>query len=104
MIKAYINYPNPHVTAHYDSNCGNIQAQHKPNQRHRLINIATVSEELQNFRDKKYSFAATQERNDMWLEIDFQDQVFEIGILEYISRLLGMHYSQFAGLTPTRHC
>ena len=104
MIKAYINYPKPHVTVHHDPNCGTIQVQHKPNQRYLRLNIETISEELLNFRDKKYPFAATRERNDMWLEIDFHDKVFEMAVLVYICRLLGMYYSPFESMKPGIHC
>jgi hypothetical protein len=104
MIKAYINYPNPHVTAHCDPNCGNIQAQHKSHQRYLLINTAMVSAELQNFRDKKYTFAANPQGNDMWLEIDFHDQNFEQAVLEHICRLIGNYYKPFEGIEPKTHC
>ena len=104
MIKAYINYPNPHITAHYDPDCGSIQSQHKPNQRYCRINLETISTELQNFRDRKYAFAAFTERNDMWLEIDFQDHAFETDVLEFICRLLGKYYQPFADLKPSTHC
>ena len=103
MIKAYINYPNPHVTAHLDPNCGNIQSQRKNNQRYCIINSNTISGELKNFRNKKYLFG-TFPYNDMWLELDFNDQVFELAILEYICRLLGEHYSPFDGIKPKTHC
>ena len=104
MIKAYINYPNPHVTAHCDPNCGNIQAQQKSQQRYCLINISTISTELDNFYGKRYSFAANSEYNDMWLEINFHDQAFELNILEYICRLLGKNYSPFLDVEPGIHC
>jgi hypothetical protein len=29
MLKAYINYPNPHVTIHANAECSRIQQQHK---------------------------------------------------------------------------
>ena len=104
MLKAYINYPNPHVTIHYDPDCKSIQAQNKAEQRYRRITIITVSLELQNFRDKKYTFAANPDHNDMWLEIDFRDREFDLAVLNYICRLLGKHYAPLAGIKPTIHC
>jgi ATP-dependent exoDNAse (exonuclease V) beta subunit len=104
MLKAYINYPNPHVTVHYDPECGNIQAQHKPKQRYIRINLETISEELKSFHDQKYTFAATQERNDMWLEIEFHNHAFELAVLEYICGMLGQHYKPLQGLKPETHC
>ena len=32
MLKAYINYPNPHVTIHANAECSRIQQQHKQEQ------------------------------------------------------------------------
>jgi hypothetical protein len=104
MIKAYINYPNPHITAHFDLNCGNIKAQHKTNQRNIRINIITITQELQNFRDKKYTFAANPEHNDMWLEIDFHNREFELAVLNYVCHLIGRHYRPLAGIRPNIHC
>jgi hypothetical protein len=104
MLKAYINYPNPHITVHIDPNCAHIQAHHKPNQRYCRINLVTISTELQNFQNKKYTFAANPEHNDIWIEIDFQNQAFELAVLEYVCLLLGKHYKPLAGLKPARHC
>ncbi len=104
MLKAYINYPNPHVTAHFDPGCGNIQSQQKLDQRYIRVNIRTLSEELENFRDKQYPFASNPERNDMWLEIDLDDREFELAVLDYICRLLGMHYGPSKGVKPAIHC
>jgi hypothetical protein len=104
MIKAYVNYPNPHVTAHFDPDCNSIQAQNKQNQRYVRIQIDTISKVLDNFNNTKYKFAAYPDRNDMWLTIDFGDQEFELATLEYICHLLGKHYKPFAGLMPSIHC
>jgi len=104
MMKAYINYPEPHITAHYDPNCGKVQAHHKFNQRYRRINITTISLELKNFRNKKHAFSTNTAYNDMWLEIDFNDRDYELAVLNDICRLLGTHYRPFAGKTPTIHC
>jgi hypothetical protein len=84
--------------------CGNIQAHNKTNQRYLHINLNTISDELQNFNERKYLFASYQERNDMWIEIDFQDQAFEMAVLEYICRILGKHYHPLANLVPQIHC
>jgi hypothetical protein len=104
MIKAYINYPNPHVTVHTNMDCGNIQAQKKDEQRYLRINPLSISDELKNFSDRKYRFAAYPERNDLWLEIEFQDQAFEMAVLELICRILGKQYQRLADLEPQIHC
>ena len=104
MIKAYINYPNPHVTIHTNLNCGNIQAQSKPNQRYIKINASTISRELQNFRKKKYTFAANPEGNDMWLEIDFNEIKVEQKVLMDICQIIGSFYKPLRGINPKMHC
>jgi hypothetical protein len=103
MLKAYINYPNPHVTAHFDPGCGNIQAQRKMGQRYIRVNIKTLSQELERFRNKGYLFAANPERNDMWLEINLADREFELAVLDYICCLLGTHYVPFEGVKSAIH-
>jgi hypothetical protein len=104
MIKAYINYPNPHITVHSDSACGNIKSQNKPDQRYCRINSRTISDELKKFQKHEYRFGATPSNNDIWLEIDFENQAFEMAIVEYVCHLLGKHYSPFARVKPERHC
>ena len=44
MLKAYINYPDPHVTAHFNLSCGNIQSQNKPNQRYQIMILITYQQ------------------------------------------------------------
>jgi hypothetical protein len=104
MIKAYINYPNPHIMAHFEPDCSNIQKQQKPRQRTVRIDIATISKELGKFRGRAYRFAATSEQNDMWLEIDFSDADFEWAVLGCVHRLLSKHYTPFGKVSPMRHC
>lgn len=103
MLKAYINYPEPHVTAHFDLGCGKIQSQNKEDQRYLRIKIDTLSAELNKFKNKEYRFG-TFPYNDMWLEIDFQNHTFELAVLEYINFLLGKKYNPFKNVKPTVHC
>jgi hypothetical protein len=104
MIKAYVNYPNPHITVHQDLSCEEIQKMNKPDQRYVRINIATISVELEMFDNKEYIFAAHPGANDMWLEIDFSDSEFENAVLEYIRRSIGRHYSPFSRVVVESHC
>ena len=104
MINAYINYPNPHVTVHQDSGCGQIRSHLKSIQRRIKINVATISDELIKFQNNNYHFGSNPETNDIWLEIDFQDSTFEMAVLEHIIRQLGSHYSPLANIKPSIHC
>jgi hypothetical protein len=104
MLTAYINYPNPHITAHFNPNCGNIRSHRKTNQRYIRLNTATISAELSKFQTKAYRFAADQQHNDIWLEIDFQDRDFELSVLDYIGKCLGKYYKPFQNIQPKVHC
>jgi hypothetical protein len=104
MIFAYINYPNPHITIHSDSNCGNIGAQSRVNQRQIVITRNTIGEEIERFRTKQYTFAANKSVNDMWLTVDFGDVKFEDAVVKYIQRLIGAHYRPIAYAEVGQHC
>jgi len=104
VIKAYLNYPHGLITVHGDVNCVTIQANKKPRQRFVQVNITTIATELQNFYHHKHLFGSSAERNDMWLEIDFQDQAFEEAVLEYIRHQLGRYYIPFRDTVSTTHC
>lgn len=104
MLKAYVNYPNPHITAHRDLSCGSIQKMRKPDQRYVRIYIATISAELKRFSNKEYTFAAHSGANDMWIEIDFDDPDFETAVLEHIRRSTGRYYSPFSNIAVDYHC
>lgn len=71
------------------------QAHKKSKQRVIYINIENISDVLKSFHNHKYRFGSVQELNDMWLEIDFGDNSFEIAIAEYILFLLGKQYKPF---------
>ena len=103
MIKAYINYPNPHITVHSDAECLRIQQQHKQNQRFIRIDVITMSEEVKRFETKHYQFGAHREINDMWCEIDLGDPKREQQIIEDIRRLLAVHYSPFKRVEIEKH-
>ncbi len=104
MLYAYINYPNPHITIHKSSSCGNIQQQHKKSQRVVHLNSNTLSSELLNFKEKHYKFGANPETNDMWLIVDFNPEEIEQGIVDDVLDLLKKHYSPFRKVTPKVHC
>ena len=96
MLKVYLNYPNKRVTVHHDPHCSDIQKNRKRHQRYIPINITNIHHELQKFKNKRYLFRAESAFNDMWLEIDFQDEEFEMAVAGYIHRLLGQHYKRFS--------
>jgi len=104
MLKVYLNYPNSRVSVHHDPCCSTIQIMGKPDQRYIRMNITNIRHELQKFKDKQYQFKPESAFNDMWLEIDFQDEEFEMAVAGYVHRLLGQHYKPFSDSHLTTHC
>jgi hypothetical protein len=104
MLSVYLNYPMSRVSIHRDPDCGFIRVNRKPNQRIRRIDMANISEELRKFRDRQYPFQSTPEFNDMWLEIDFGDQEFEVAVARYVHRLLSEYHKPFADSSVSIHC
>lgn len=95
MIAVYYNYPNNGFTIHKNCSVLECQTHGKTDQRVLYINIDTTSERLKNFQSQEHKFRSVQELNDMWLEIDFGNNTFEIAIAEYILFLLGTQYKPF---------
>ena len=104
MLTVYVNYPNPHLTIHHDPNCNSIQAMQKQGQRKRKIDGESISSELQAFRKGEYRFASKQAINDMWIEVDFQDEEFETAVVAYVHRLLAQRYRPFSNALVKVHC
>jgi hypothetical protein len=104
MRRVFFDYPNPTVNRHGDPKCDYF---HRPEMLgHRLIRItnSTISREFENFADGKYVFKAERELNSLWLEVDFQDKVFELAIVKHIQRLLVGRYMPFGKVSMTQHC
>ncbi|NQV70768.1 MAG: hypothetical protein HQ498_12150 [Pseudohongiella sp.] len=104
MIDVYVNYPNPHITIHADSSCGNIQQHHKRSQRVIKITHGSLSRELLKFAAGDYKFAPNAELNDMWLEVDLEDSKFEHSVVDHIWVLLAKKYSPFRSIKIDEHC
>lgn len=104
MVKVYFNYPTSRVTAHRNPVCSSIQVMKRPSQRICHINVATFSAELKKFIDKRYRFKSEGGLNDMWIEINFSDDDFEIAIARYILRILAQHYEPFYKSKLKFHC
>ena len=104
MLSAYINYPNAQVTVHRDGSCASVRQRNKEGQRTVRLNIRTLSSELGKFSDKAYRFASEADLNDMWLDVDFNDETFERSVVDYVRSLLGQHYKPFAGVKVSGHC
>ena len=92
MIKVYINYPNSDFSIYeIDLNHSNIQKNKKQNQRKLIINSSNFTEELLEFKTK-YKFSSNSEENDLWLDIDTGDTVFDKNIAFEILQELFKQY------------
>ena len=104
MTKAYLNYPNRHITLHGDLRCGEIGKMRKPNQRDVAITQATISQTLAQLSSAQFRLGADASINDVWLSVDFADAEFEEAVVQYVHRLLGQRYSRLDGAKLERHC
>jgi hypothetical protein len=104
MIKAYINYPNPHITLHKNPECSTVGQQHKEGQRIISLDIGSLSSELSRFKANHYKFGSDAKTNDMRLDINFADYDFERAVVEYIKKLLSQHYMPFCRAKIIQHC
>ena len=104
MTKVYVNYPNPKFSIHRNPLCEEVRKRKKTDQRHILIDIDSVSIELRRFANKKYTFNSNAGSNDMWLNIEFDDTLFEESVLKYIRRLIGKHYVPLGKAELKTHC
>lgn len=98
MVKAYINYPNSRISLHRELGCREIGKQHKKGQRRLRIDNESLSMELTRFKSRHYRFASKPMYNDMWLDVDLNDPIFERTVVEDILKILAEYYS------PIRWC
>lgn len=98
MLFVYVNYPNPRISVHSDPACGHVYHHQKDDNRIVKLNITSLSTELSHFVANDYLFSATAELNDMWLEIDCQDQILELAIVGFVRTQLAKHYKPFNGI------
>jgi hypothetical protein len=103
MLMAYLNYPNRRVTVH-NIECPDVQQQRKREQRVVPLTVSTISTELRRFEAREYAFASTAVSNDMWLQVDFADIVFEQAVVKHVQRILARRYTRFVGIPMVKHC
>jgi hypothetical protein len=104
LTKAYLNYPNPHMTLHRDSACAQIRKMHKVNQRDVSVTRGSFTQALERLADKDFRLGADASVNDVWVSVDFGDPEFEEAVAKHIHRLLGRRYRRLQGTAIERHC
>ena len=103
-MKAYVNYPNPHVTLHGDLKCLEIGKMQKAQQRAVTINRASFTQAINQLTSKSFQLGAQAQINDVWLSIEFGDGEFEEAVAKYACRLLGERYSPLKVAPIKKHC
>lgn len=104
MLRAYFNYPNPHVTVHGAPGCPDVQKMRKQGQRWVRVDARSATEQLLGFAGTSHKFSATADTNDMWIEVEFGDPAFELAIVEHIRVQFARRYTLFGRAGTTRHC
>jgi len=102
MTSAYINYPNPHITIHFDTSCPQIQKMRKVNQRRLVLSRDTFDDGLRELSTLR--LRAEAGFNDLWLTVDFGNQDFEEAVVRYAREVLGKRYSPLKKCRMVSHC
>jgi hypothetical protein len=91
--------PTPPVSAHKrfalhpGKNVAECVVQQKPNRRTVRISTDSFSTAMRPFFVGEVPFVSISEFNDLWLDLNFDDQAFEKSLAEHIQRLLGRRYA-----------
>ena len=104
LTKAYLNYPNPHMTLHNDLACAEIAKMSKANQRDVAITRASFTQAIGQLTNDGFRLGADASINDFWLSVDFGDPEFEEALARYVCRLLGQRYTPLQRARINRRC
>ena len=102
-MKAYINYPNPHITLHWNDVCSHIQKHRKQRQRVVRITPETLETSLARFINREFTFAPNADENDMWLDIAIGSPRHDEALVYVIQSLLGKRYQPLASASIEAH-
>ena len=102
-MKAYINYPNPRITLHWNDTCSEVQKNRKEGQRVVMLNPDTIESALGRFVNRGFSFASNPDENDMWLDISLGSPRHDEAVVYVIQSLLGRRYRPLATASVEAH-
>ncbi|GAB4581422.1 MAG: hypothetical protein Fur0022_41690 [Anaerolineales bacterium] len=102
-MKAYINYPNPHITIHRDPDCSEFHKNRKKDQRTIHVSLQNIKTVLRDFIEEKYRFATDQSLNDLWLDISLDTAEQEMGLVYIIQALIGLRYTPIKNAQVIEH-
>lgn len=101
-MDVYLNYSSRRVTIHRHSGCLQIGKQEKESQRIMAITPASFSWVVAEIANQRFESRAPN--TDMLLTILFDDEAFELAVLDYVLSLLGKRYSVFRHAQVVEHC
>jgi hypothetical protein len=102
-MKAYINYPNPHFTLHWNDACPHIQKHHKQSQRVVRITPTSIEAALSRFIAREFTFAPRPEENDMWLDVSLASPRHDEAVVFVVQSILGSRYAPLATASIESH-
>jgi len=103
-MKAYINYPKPHIELHNDSECVEFQKHQKSGQRVVVVTSHNIKDVLSDFINDKYRFASNRELNDIWLDVSLETPKHSESFIYTIHSILSHRYTRLENAPFHFHC
>ena len=101
MIKAILNNPNLIKRVHRNLNCGFAPTPIN-NDRYFIINMDNLGIEIQRLREVQFGNEA--HINHLHLEINFNNEEFELAVLKYLCSIIEIRYHNFSNANIDIHC
>jgi hypothetical protein len=95
MTSVYLDYPTSTVSVHTNSTAEQEFRQDVSERRVVRFTPQSLSQELLPFVNQEVPFFAEAVLGCMWLELDFDDELFELSLAKYVVNLLGKRYEPF---------
>jgi len=102
-MKAYVNYPEPHFTIHWNDRCPGVQKNRKEGQRVITITPETLDVTLSRFINREFTFAANPDENDMWLDVALGSPQHNEAIVYVVQLILGRRYRPLKSASVETH-
>jgi hypothetical protein len=103
-MKLYINYPQPHLTIHWDPGCNYIRQHRRERQRFLRVTWANRDRVLTDFGQGEYRFKAESYYNDMWLDVNLSSPEAERAFADDLRSTIGRRYRPLATAEIKEHC
>lgn len=92
MTSVYIDYPEKKFHVQHGRTASSRFKHEKVNRRVMHLDLANLSDQLKVIVDNEMPFAANEQNNDLWLDIDLGDTEFELSVARFIHFHLGKRY------------